>query len=197
MRRRTRVWEGELQQRLRREQAEALETRMRFLQTELATKDERLRTAEREAADLRGSLRSQQAKLAEVEQTLQKVRVIEMPAMREHLRREESRAAASEAKLVAMEGTTECVKPLVGGGSPSRHRSRASRRAGALLQLAAELRLADADQRVAAEARRAAAAEAEAHGAVERHAALQDAHAGLRALLRQKRSSSQSFASAR
>ena len=180
------VWEGELQQRLRREQAEALETRMRFLQTELATKDERLRTAEREAADLRGSLRSQQAKLAEVEQTLQKVRVIEMPAMREHLRREESRAAASEAKLVAVEGQLSASSlSLAEARQAAIDREQAVAQARSL-QLAAELRLADADQRVAAEARRAAAAEAEAHGAVERHAALQDAHAGLRALLRQK-----------
>jgi hypothetical protein len=180
------VWEGALQQRLRREQAEALEARLGFLETEIVAKDERLRGAEHEAAELRASVRKQQQSLAEAEQALQKVRVVEVPAMREDVRREESRAVACEAKLTAVEAQLSAAHlSLAEARQAAIDREQAVAQARSL-QLAAELRLADADQRIASEARRAAVAEAEARGAVERHAALQDAHAETRALLRRR-----------
>lgn len=179
------VWEGALQQRLRREESEALEARLRFLEAEMASKDERLRGAEGEAQELRAALRKQHGRMAEAEQTLQKVRVIEVPSMREDLRREESRAAAAEAKLIAVEGQlTAASLSLAESRQLAIDREQAVAQARSL-QLAAELRLADADQRVASEARAAAVAQAEARGAADRHAALQDAHTETRAALRQ------------
>lgn len=178
------VWEGTLQQRLRREQAEALEARLAHLQAESAAKDERMRASESEAVELRGALRKQHARLAECEQTLQKVRVLEVPGLREDVRREESKAAAAEAKLIALEGQlAACKLSLAEARQLGIDREQAVAHARSL-QLAAELRLADADQRVAAEARKAALADAEAKGATERHLALQDAHAEVRASLR-------------
>ena len=97
------VWEGALQHRLRREQTEGAEARVAFLQSELTAKDERLRAAERDAAALRVSLREQHAAMAETEQTLQKVRVIEVPALRDELRHEQSRATAADAKTASLE----------------------------------------------------------------------------------------------
>ena len=54
------------------------------------------------------------------------------------------------------------------------------------MQLAAELKLADTNQRLGTETRKAAVAEAEGRSAVERHAALMDVSAELRATLRRR-----------
>ena len=150
------VWESALQQRLRRMQSEALEQRLAHLQAECAAKDDRLRAAESEATELRSALRKQHARLAECEQTLQKVRVIEVPSLREDVRREESRAASAEAKLVAIEGQlASATLSLAESRQIAIDREQAVAHARSL-QLAAELKLSDADQRVANEARRAA-----------------------------------------
>ena len=80
-----------------------MEARLRFLQDEAAAKQERLGQAAQEGEHAQAMLRRQQATMAEGEQTLQRMRTVELPALRDELRREAARAAAAEAKLGAVE----------------------------------------------------------------------------------------------
>ena len=182
------LWEGAMQQRLRREQAEAVEARLGFLQKETAAKDKRLRTAEAEAGTLRGSMRQQQTVLAEAEQRLQKARVVDGPSLKDELRREQSRRAGAEAKLISIEAQhTALSLGLAEARQAAIDKEQAVVQARSH-QLAAELKLADADQRVAAKGRWASVVEAEARATVDRHTTLMDAHSELRATLRKKES---------
>ena len=88
-------WELQLQARLKSEQAEAYEARLRYLQDEVGTKQERLRRVTQEAEHAQAMLRKQQATMAEGEQALQRMRTVELPSLRDELRREASRAASS------------------------------------------------------------------------------------------------------
>ena len=92
-----------LQARLKVEQAEAYEARLRYLEEEVSAKQERLRRTNQEAEHAQGMLRKQQSTMAEGEQALQRMRTVELPSLRDELRREASRAAGSDAKLAAVE----------------------------------------------------------------------------------------------
>ena len=131
-------------------------------------------------------LRKQQATMAEGEQALQRMRTVELPSLRDELRREASRAASSDAKLAAVEqqlgATSQALREAREAGI-AKEQAVAVAKSG---QLAKELELAEKEQLLAAEGRRAGVAEAEARAALERQAGLMDALAEAQAELRRK-----------
>ena len=105
------AWEQELEARLQGEQLEALEHRHSFLQGELEARGERLRRAEEELLQVRQSMRAQQVVLAETEHNVTRVRTIELPALKDELRREQSHAASADARLAVTAARSNAPTP--------------------------------------------------------------------------------------